>query len=128
MSKFNSTRKPRNSQSYPTPFSTRNGVADAFDRLFKKFANSILIVSYSSNSLPTQDEMVAIMARYKQHVEVIPIDYKYCLAIKALAKNAPGIPYRNTYSLDIGQGGRMNAKIDIWLVGNTGLRNPNRIQ
>ena len=22
----------------------------------------------------------------------------------------------------------MNAKIDIWLVGNTGLRNPNRIQ
>lgn len=22
----------------------------------------------------------------------------------------------------------MNEKIDIWLVGNTGLRNPNRIQ
>lgn len=64
-------------KSYPTPFSTRNGAADAFDRLFKKFANSILIVSYSSNSLPTQDEMVAIMAKYKQHVEVVPVDYRY---------------------------------------------------
>ena len=64
-------------KSYPTPFSTRKGAADAFDCLFKKFANSILIVSYSSNSLPTQDEMVAIMAKYKNHVEVIPVDYKY---------------------------------------------------
>lgn len=64
-------------KSYPTPFATRKGAADAFDHLFKKFANSILIVSYSSNSLPTQDEMVAIMAKYKQHVEVIPVDYKY---------------------------------------------------
>lgn len=64
-------------KSYPTPFATRKGAAYAFDHLFKKFANSILIVSYSSNSLPTQDEMVAIMAKYKQHVEVIPIDYKY---------------------------------------------------
>lgn len=64
-------------KSYPTPFATRKGAADAFDKLFKKYAHSILIVSYSSNSLPTQDEMVAIMAKYKAHVEVIPLDYKY---------------------------------------------------
>lgn len=73
-------------KSYPTPFSTRKGAADAFDRLFKKFANSILIVSYSSNSLPTQDEMVAIMTKYKKHVEVIPIDYKYSFGNQNEAK------------------------------------------
>lgn len=73
-------------KSYPTPFSTRKGAADAFDKLFKKFANSILIVSYSSNSLPTQDEMIAIMANYKQHVEVIPIDYKYSFGNQNEAK------------------------------------------
>lgn len=73
-------------KSYPTPFSTRKGAADAFDKLFKKFANSILIVSYSSNSLPTQDEMIAIMANYKQHVEVIPIDYKYSFGNQNKAK------------------------------------------
>lgn len=64
-------------KSYPTPFSTRKGAADAFDLLFKRFADSILLVSYSSNSLPTQDEMLSIMAKHKAHVEVIPIDYQY---------------------------------------------------
>lgn len=78
-------------KSYPTPFATRKGAADAFDHLFKKFANSILIVSYSSNSLPAQDEMVAIMARYKQHVEVIPVDYKYSFGNQSDAKS-----HRNT--------------------------------
>lgn len=73
-------------KSYPTPFSTRKGAADAFDRLFKKFKDSILIVSYSSNSLPTQDEMVAIMAKYKEHVEVIPIDYIYSFGNQKGAK------------------------------------------
>ncbi len=64
-------------KSYPTPFSTRKGAADAFDQLFKRYADSVLLVSYSSNSLPTQDEMLSIMARYKTHVEVVPINYKY---------------------------------------------------
>lgn len=73
-------------KSYPTPFSTRKGVVDAFDQLFKKFKDSILIVSYSSNSLPTQDEMVAIMAKYKEHVEVVPIDYTYSFGNQKEAK------------------------------------------
>ncbi len=73
-------------RSYPTPFASRKGAADAFDQLFKKFANSILIISYSSNSLPTQDEMVAMISKYKQHVEVIPIDYKYSFGNQSDAK------------------------------------------
>lgn len=64
-------------KSYPTPFSSRKGAAEAFDLLFKHFRGSVLIVSYSSNSQPTLDEMVAIMAKHKQYVEVVPVDYKY---------------------------------------------------
>jgi DNA adenine methylase len=45
--------------------------------LFKKFKENIFLVSYSSNSLPSLDEMVALMSKYKEHVEVIPVDYKY---------------------------------------------------
>ncbi len=74
-------------KSYPTPFATRKGAADAFDHLFRKFANSILLVSYSSNSLPTQDEMVAIMAKYIEHVEVIPVNYKYSFGNQSDAKS-----------------------------------------
>ncbi|MCL5796890.1 MAG: DNA adenine methylase, partial [Gammaproteobacteria bacterium] len=66
-------------KSYPTPFSSRVGAYDAFDKLFKQHKDSILIVSYSSNSLPTLDEMVGIMAKYKATVEVVPIDYKYSI-------------------------------------------------
>lgn len=62
---------------YPTPFSTRVGATSAFDSLFKRFSENILLVSYSSNSLPSMDEMVALMSKYKDHVEVIPVDYKY---------------------------------------------------
>ena len=70
-------------KSYPTPFSTRKGAADAFDHLFKKFKNNTLLVSYSSNSLPAQDEMVSIMSKYKKVVEVVPVNYKYSFGTHA---------------------------------------------
>jgi DNA adenine methylase len=66
-------------KSYPTPFSSRKGAAEAFDILFKKFSESVLMVSYSSNSQPTLDEMVAIIAKHKSHVEVVPVNYKYSI-------------------------------------------------
>lgn len=78
--------KTKKFKSYPTPFSTRNGAAAAFDCLFEKYQDSILIVSYSSNSLPTQDEMVEIMRKYKRHVEVIPINYTYSFGNQGTAK------------------------------------------
>lgn len=70
-------------KSYPTPFSSRKGAAEAFDRLFKQLRESVLIVSYSSNSQPSLDEMVAIMVKYKRHIEVVPIDYKYSFGNQA---------------------------------------------
>ena len=77
--------KTKKFKSYPTPFSTKNGAYEAFDKLFSKFSGSILIVSYSSNSLPTQEDMVALMKKYKEHVEVVP-DYKYAFGNQADAK------------------------------------------
>lgn len=78
--------KTKKFKSYPTPFSTRSGAEEAFDNLFEKYKDSILIVSYSSNSLPTRDEMVEILSKYKQHVEVIPIDYTYSFGNQGDAK------------------------------------------
>jgi len=78
--------KTKKFKSYPTPFSTRDGAAGAFDQLFAKYKDSILIVSYSSNSLPTESEMIEIMKRYKKHVEVVPIDYTYSFGNQGTAK------------------------------------------
>ena len=69
--------KTKKFKSYPTPFSTKDGAADAFDRIFERYSNSILIVSYSSNSLPNMDDMITMMKRHKENVEVVPIDYRY---------------------------------------------------
>jgi DNA adenine methylase len=69
--------KTKKFKSYPTPFSSRTGAYEAFDNMFKQHQNSILIVSYSSNSIPTKDEMLSIMAKYKRNVDVISVDHKY---------------------------------------------------
>ena len=69
--------KTKKFKSYPTPFASRVGASEAFDRLFRHYKDSILIVSYSSNSLPTQNEMARLMASYKRHVEVIAINHRY---------------------------------------------------
>jgi DNA adenine methylase len=67
-------------KSYPSPFSSRLGARDAFDRLFNNFKDSILIISYSSNSLPKKEEMLSLMSKYKKHVEVFSVDYHYSFA------------------------------------------------
>jgi DNA adenine methylase len=72
--------KTRKFKSYPTPFSSRKGAHEAFDTLFRRYRNSIIIASYSSNSLPTKDEMLSLIAKYKNHVDVVPVDYRYSFA------------------------------------------------
>lgn len=64
-------------KSYPTPFASRVGASDAFDRLFRRHRDSVLLVSYSSNSLPQLDEMVELLGKHKRCVEVIPVDHRY---------------------------------------------------
>lgn len=64
-------------KSYPTPFSTKDGAAAAFDEIFRRYKKSILIVSYSSNSLPKKEDMVEMLKKYKDYVDVVPIDYRY---------------------------------------------------
>ncbi|MEM1767486.1 MAG: DNA adenine methylase, partial [Candidatus Bathyarchaeia archaeon] len=72
--------KTKKFKSYPTPFSTRSGARDAFDKLFSRMKDSVLLVSYSSNSLPSREEIISLMSKYKRHVEVIDIDYRYSFA------------------------------------------------
>lgn len=69
--------KTKKFASYRTPFSSREGALSAFDRLFRKFRRNYLLVSYSSNGLPTMDEIMSVMSKYKTTVEVVPVNYRY---------------------------------------------------
>jgi DNA adenine methylase len=69
--------KTKKFKSYPTQFSTREGAREALLQIFEKYSDSILLVSYSSNSEPNKDDMVKMISLFKDNVTVIPLDYKY---------------------------------------------------
>jgi len=60
-----------------TPFSYRGTAADAFDRMFRRFAASTLVLSYSSNGYPNLETLVDLMHRYKRHVDVVRREHRY---------------------------------------------------
>ena len=69
--------KTKKIKSYPTPFSSQLGAREAFEVLFRRHKDSILMVSYSSNSLPTKTEILDILSKYKKNVEVVEINHRY---------------------------------------------------
>jgi DNA adenine methylase/adenine-specific DNA-methyltransferase len=60
-----------------TPFSYRHTAPDAFDAMFRRFADSTLVLSYSSNGFPDLQALVEMMRRYKPRVEVVRRPHRY---------------------------------------------------
>jgi len=54
-------------------------VEDNFHRLFEKFQNSIIVVSYGDPGNPSIDSIRKILRQYKSHVRVFHRPYKYKL-------------------------------------------------
>lgn len=52
----------------------------AFERLFDKFKNSILVVSYRDDGTPTIQELVAMLEQHKKNVSIKKLEYKYVLS------------------------------------------------
>jgi len=62
---------------YPTLFDGRDSTYEAFRMLFEKFRDSILVVSYSSNCLPTKSELATMIKEHKRRVSVFQIGHTY---------------------------------------------------
>jgi len=69
--------KTRKFKSYPTPFRTKKGTYEAFDQLFSRYRDSTMVVSYSSNSKPSKDEMLELLRSYKPNVDVLSVNHRY---------------------------------------------------
>jgi adenine-specific DNA methylase len=53
----------------------------AFERLFRHFKDSILVVSYRDDGIPSESELVSIMSKHKNKVQVYHFgQYKYALS------------------------------------------------
>lgn len=64
------------------PFNRREGIEESFRNLFEQFKDSIIVVSYSSNSIPEKEKMLEILAEVKDEVEVRSEEYRYHFANK----------------------------------------------
>ena len=60
-----------------TPFSYRRTAIDAFTELFRRFASSTLVLSYSSNGFPDLETLVDLMERFKPTVDVFERSHQY---------------------------------------------------
>lgn len=64
-------------KSYQSPFSKRESAFEAFHSLIHNHKESIIAISYSSNSIPTKDELLGILKEYKKDVIVHEFDHTY---------------------------------------------------
>jgi adenine-specific DNA-methyltransferase len=60
-----------------TPFSYRKTAAEAFDRLFQIYRESIIVLSYSSNGFPDREILERLLRRYKNTVIAYEKPHRY---------------------------------------------------
>jgi DNA adenine methylase len=78
--------KTRKFKSYETPFKTRAGATTAFDVLLERCAGCPVIISYSSNSEPTLEEMKKIIGRHKKSLNVVRLNHTYSFGTQGWKK------------------------------------------
>ena len=64
-----------------SPWCDRKSIREAFDRIFRRFSDSILVVSYRDNGIPSPKELIELLSRYKRHVcSANNTEYRYVLS------------------------------------------------
>jgi len=65
----------------PNPWHDKHKIIEAFDALFARFQKSVLVVSYRSDGIPSETELIALLKRYKSKVQVARYEnYQYALS------------------------------------------------
>lgn len=71
-----------------TPFSYRRTAIEAFDQMFRKFANQTIVLSYSSNGFPDLAQLESLLGRYKRNVTTYLRPHRYHFGTHANAKRS----------------------------------------
>ena len=69
--------KTKKFKSYSSIFSSKEKISTAFEKLIEKFKNSIIVLSYSSNSSPNKEELIKLLKNYKSKVDIFEENLTY---------------------------------------------------
>jgi len=73
--------KHRRLREKPSVWTDKTKIFTAFDRLFDKFKDSILVISYRSDGIPSISKLITLLKKYKSNVEELERkNYKYVLS------------------------------------------------
>ena len=73
--------KHRRLKRTPNPWADKNAIYDAFDRVFTRFKESMIVVSYRSDGIPGESALAHLLGHYKSDVRVERYgQYQYVLS------------------------------------------------
>ena len=74
--------KHKRLKSIKSPWNDKKLIHEEFQKLFNHFADSILVVSYRSDGIPSPDEIIGMMEKVKKQVSLYVLNgkYKYVLS------------------------------------------------
>lgn len=75
--------KTRKFRSYPNPFRTELLCAQTIERTLEHYAKVPLVLSYSSNSLPSAAAIKRIIMRQRRSCELVEVDHRYSFGNQA---------------------------------------------
>lgn len=65
----------------PSEWTDKKRICSAFDNLFKRYQESIVVVSYRSDGIPSESELVSLLEKYKKDIRIEHFgQYKYVLS------------------------------------------------
>jgi adenine-specific DNA methylase len=68
-------------------WSDKKKIYNAFEELIRKYRDSVLVISYRSDGIPSEDEIKNLLNKYKGSVcEVKNTDYRYALSNKKISE------------------------------------------
>jgi DNA adenine methylase len=83
--------KTKKIKNYPSPFRSEIGCLRALGETVDFYRQSVVVISYSSNSLPSAHDMLAHLRRHGRTVSLTEVDHRYSFANQAKARR----PVRN---------------------------------
>ena len=69
-----------------TPFAYKRTIRDALRQCFERFSRSIIVLSYSTNSVPDEDEVLSLLKSVKPTVHVYAVEHRYSFGTHARAQ------------------------------------------